>query len=429
MAGNGDLIISTNTGSSSIKFQGGYGNSRELLFKGSADRIGQGGSIEISVLSGPTAGASFKSQVSLPDHRTALNICFDALRSDALQVIESPDEVVGIGHRIVHGGGLFSHSVVIDPTVEQNIEDLCPLAPLHNPAHLQGYRAAREIFPDSTHVAVFDTAFHQTMPDFAYTVPIPAELGPVRNYGFHGTSHLFVSRVAARLTGMGKSDFNGITMHMGNGVSLCAIKGGSSFDTTMGLTPLAGPMMGTRSGSIDPSILLHLLETVPDLDAAKLGNILNKQSGALAVSKRSMHWGDIQSGAEAGDDSCRLAIDMFTYQMRKCLGAYLTALSDFGPVHALVFTAGIGENRPLLRERIVQNMEPLGIYFDKSVNDFRRPKEPVLISKPGSFPYIFVIPTNEEEVIKSDVIAILNGVVPDQDYVYPFESEFSKIIP
>ena len=431
MANSGGMIFANNCGSSSLKFCG-YDGTGQLLVKGSAERIRQGGHIKIAVRSGPTAGTVIEKDVILPDHQAALDICFNELRSDALQIIGSADDIKGVGHRIVQGGGLFSHSVVIDPKVEQDIEDLCPLAPLHNPAHLEGYRAAKLLFPDSVHVAVFDTAFHQTMPDFAYTVPIPEEYGPVRNYGFHGTSHLYVSRVAAKLAGMDKDDFNGITMHMGNGVSLCSILGGRSVDTTMGLTPLAGPMMGTRSGSIDPSILLHLLSTVPGMTPEKLGDVLNKQSGAFAVSRRSMDWRDIQTGAKEGNDNCRLAIDMFTYQMRKCLGAYLAALSVHGPVHALIFTAGIGENEAYLRERIVEKMDRFGIFYDENANNApgaRGPKAPVLISLPGSLPHIFILPTNEEEVIRSDVEAILAGAVPDTSFDYPFEAGFSRIVP
>jgi acetate kinase len=323
---------------------------------------------------------------------------------DGKPVITSPDEVYAVGHRVVHGGEAFFESSLITEEVEKVIEEYSRLAPLHNPPNLAGIRAAKKFFPRAPHVAVFDTAFHQTMPEVAWLYAIPYELYEkygIRRYGFHGTSHRFVSMRAAQILGIPHDRFNCITAHLGNGVSLAAIRNGKSVDTTMGLTPLEGTVMGTRSGTIDPSIITFLAEHA-GMTLEQIDEMLNKKSGLLGISGISNDVRDLMAAADKGNERAMLALDIFAYSVRRFLGARMAVLDR---VDAIVFTAGIGENSPPLREKICAGLDHLGVEFDAERNKGVIGKEGE-ISKPGSPVKVLVVPTNEELMIARDTAQI-----------------------
>jgi acetate kinase len=373
------IILALNCGSSSLKYKLYDWKKRETLTKGIIERIGIEG--------GP------------PNHREALSQVISELKV----------EISAVGHRVVHGGEKFKSSVLIDDEVLEAIRGVKDLAPLHNPPNILGIEAAKEVMPDIPHIAVFDTAFHQTMPEHAFLYPVPYEwygMYGVRRYGFHGTSHLYVSRRAAVLLEKEPSQVNLITMHIGNGVSITAVKEGISVDTSMGLTPLEGAVMGTRCGDIDPAIVLFMIEK-EGFYAEEIDMILNKKSGLLGITGKYMDRRDIEKAAKAGERRSQLAIEIETYRLRKYIGAYLSAL---GKVDAIVFTAGAGELNWELRQGVLQGMEHLGIKFDADKNQMAcsREKES-LISREDSPIKIFVIPTDEEIVFIEDVVAILEG--------------------
>ena len=393
-------ILVINCGSSSLKYQFLDMDNESVLAKGLVERIG----IEGSVLKHEKTGMDKEViNADIKDHEIALKLVMDALVNEKYGAIKDLSEIDAVGHRVVHGGESFAKSVLIDENVMKCIKDCIDLAPLHNPPNIIGIRACQKLLPNVKMVAVFDTAFHQTMPESSYIYAIPYEYYEkyrIRRYGFHGTSHLFVSERAAQIMGKNKEDLNIITCHLGNGASVSAIKGGKCIDTSMGLTPLEGLIMGTRSGDMDPAIVTFLMEK-EGLSAKEVDNMLNKKSGVLGISGVSSDFRDIEEEAEKGNKKAQLALDMFHTRVKKYIGAYAAQL---GHVDALVFTAGLGENSAESREEICKNMDFLGIEIDTNVNKVRG-KE-TLISTENSRVKVYIIPTNEELVIARDTLAL-----------------------
>ncbi len=380
-------ILVINSGSSSLKYQLFNMADGQVLAKGVMERIGD--------------------QEGAPDHETALKMVVERLHAigDA-GTGGLMHDLAAVGHRVVHGGEKFVQATVIDDTVEAAIEALTPLAPLHNPPNLAGIRGARHAFPDIPHVAVFDTAFHQTMPPHAYMYGLPYEYYTdhgVRRYGFHGTSHAYVARETARLLDRPSARFNAITCHLGNGCSMAAVRGGQSVDTSMGLTPLEGLMMGTRSGDIDPA-LCFFLPGAAGVAFNKLESLLNKQSGLLGVSGVSNDFRTLQKAAANGNERAQLAMDMFAYRVRKYLGAYLAVLDG---CDAVIFTGGIGEHQAGIRAAICGGLGHLGIELDSERNAAIHGKAAV-ISRPDSRIAVVIMPTNEELEIARQTLAVVN---------------------
>lgn len=393
-------ILVLNSGSSSIKYQLFNMEDESVLARGIVERIG----IEDSFLEHEVNGDEVVIEEDIPNHSKGISLVVDALLDDNHGVLESMDEINAVGHRVVHGGEKFADSVKITDEVVEQMEDVSDLAPLHNPPNIAGIKVCQELMPDKPQVGVFDTAFHQSMPAEAYTYALPYEYYEkygVRRYGFHGTSHRFVAKQAAEMMDKNYSDSKIITCHLGNGASVAAVKNGKSIDTSMGLTPLEGLVMGTRCGDIDPAIVPFLQEK-EDLSSKEIDNIMNKESGLLGISGVSNDSRDIQEAAAEGNQRAQLAADVFNYRVKKYIGAYTAAM---GGVDAIVFTAGIGENAIEIREGILDGLEYLGFELDEESNNSRG-KE-VEISQPGSKTKVFVIPTNEELVIARDTAEIL----------------------
>jgi len=400
------IILALNCGSSSVKYKLYLWEKRQTLIKGIVERVGIGGSFIKSEV--PGQGPS-KQDKECPDHKTALRLIIETLTRGEKAVIGHLSDISAVGHRVVHGGEKFKSSVLIDEDVLEAIRSVQDLAPLHNPHNIAGIEAAKEVLPNVPHIAVFDTAFHQTMPEHSFLYPVPYEwygMYGVRRYGFHGTSHLYVSRRAAVLLGKKPSEVNLITMHIGNGVSVTAVKEGISVDTSMGLTPLEGAVMGTRSGDIDPAIILFMIEK-EGFYAEEIDLILNKKSGLLGITGKYMDRRDIDRAAAEGDRRCQMAEEIEAYRLRKYIGAYLAAL---GRTDAIVFTAGAGEKNWKLRQGVLEGMETLGVKLDKKANQkAQSPEKEFLISARDSKIKVFVIPTDEEIVFIEDVVAILEG--------------------
>lgn len=395
-------ILVLNSGSSSIKYQLFNMENENVLAKGIVERIG----IEDSFLEHEVNGDEVVIKEDIPNHSKGISLVIDALLDDNHGVLASMDEINAVGHRVVHGGEKFADSVKITDEVVKQMEDVSDLAPLHNPPNIAGIKVCQELMPEKPQVGVFDTAFHQSMPAEAYTYALPYEYYEkygVRRYGFHGTSHRFVAKRAAKLIDKDFNDSKIITCHLGNGASVAAVKNGKSIDTSMGLTPLEGLVMGTRCGDIDPAIVPFLQEK-EDLSSKEIDNIMNKESGLLGISGISNDSRDIQEAAADGNERAQLAGDVFNYRVKKYIGAYTAAM---GGVDAIVFTAGIGENAIEIREGILDGLEYLGFELDKEANDSRG-KE-IEISKAGSDTRVFIIPTNEELVIARDTAEILEG--------------------
>jgi len=391
-------ILAINAGSSSLKFQLLAMPSEEVLTVGIVERIG----LIDGVFKIEFGEEEVKQTLDIPDHTKAVSLLMDALLENG--IVRSFDEIVGVGHRVVHGGEKFASSVVVTQEVLAEIEKLSDLAPLHNPANITGIKAFSEKLPNAVSVAVFDTAFHQTMPTTSYLYPVKYDLyknHAIRKYGFHGTSHQFVSERAAELLGLPIEDTRMITVHIGNGGSLTAIKGGKSVDTSMGFTPLAGIMMGTRSGDVDPAIIPYIMEK-EGINVHQAVDILNKQSGLAGTSGVSSDMRDIEDGVEAGNELAKIAFDLFIKRVTDYIGAYLVTL---GGADAIVFTAGIGENGALVRSAILERLAFLGIEVNEETNNTRG-KE-VLISTEASTIKAFVIPTNEEIMIARDTFSFL----------------------
>ena len=393
-------ILVINAGSSSLKYQLIDMTGERLLAKGLCDRIGiEGGTFKHT----PTGGEQYKIQIPIPDHEAAVRLVIKTLTDEKLGVISSMSEIGAVGHRVLHGGEKFSGAVVIDEKVIAAIEECCELGPLHNPANLTGIRACREIMGDVTQVAVFDTGFHQTMPDYVYLYALPYEYYEkyrIRRYGFHGTSHRYVSMRAAEVLGRPAQQLKIVTCHLGNGSSVAAVDGGKCFDTSMGVTPLEGLMMGTRCGSIDPAIVPLIMQK-ENLTPAEMDTIMNKKSGILGVSQRTSDNRDIEQGARAGDERCILIENMLVHQITKYIGAYAAAM---GGIDAVVFTGGIGENNPHYRERIAEKLRFMGAHIDSELNAGCRGENcrELDMSLPDASLRILVIPTNEELMIAKD---------------------------
>ena len=395
-------IFVVNAGSSSLKYQLIDMENEEVLAKGLCERIGVSGAISHKTAD----GRAYAAETPMPTHSEAFEAVVYALTKSEAKVIDSFDEISAIGHRIVQGGSVFPNSCLVTPEVIDKIEELGALAPLHNPAHVLAIRACIKTFGDKIpQVVVFDTSFHQTMPPKAYMYPLPYEYYEkygVRKYGAHGTSHRFVSDRVAALENKPKKDIKIITCHLGNGCSITAVKDGVCADTSMGFTPLDGFMMGTRSGTLDPSALTYIAEK-EHLSPEDVNTVCNKKSGMLGISGVSNDNRDICAAAEAGNKRAQLAIEMQRYEILKFVGSYIAAMNG---VDAIAFTGGIGENDPDLRKYVCDNLTFVGVDIDEDINKLRG-KE-VKISTPKSRVNVYVIPTNEELAIARDTLAIIS---------------------
>ena len=397
-------VLVINAGSSSIKYQLIDMTDETLLAKGQCDRIGiEGGNFKQSNFKGDT----YKVDVQIANHGEGIKLIVDALTNKEHGVIESMSEINAVGHRVVHGGEKFSGSVIITDEIIEALKECTDLSPLHNPANLTGIRACTEIMGNIPQVGVFDTGFHQTMPDYAYIYPIPYEYYEkykLRRYGFHGTSHRYVTARAATMLGKKPEEINIVTCHLGNGSSITAVKGGKSYDTTMGVTPLDGLMMGTRCGSIDPAIIPFLMEK-EGLTAKEVDSILNKKSGMLGVTQVTSDNRDIEQGAKEGNTRYQLVENMLVHQITKYVGGYAAAM---GGVDAIVFTGGIGENNPQYRTRVAKNLEFMGVKVDEEINKkaFRTSDE-FDVSTADAKVRLLVIPTNEELMIARDTYELV----------------------
>lgn len=393
-------IMAVNAGSSSLKFQLFEMPSEQVLCNGIMERIG----LEEGIFTIKFNDQKVVVKQAIADHKIAVQLVLEALLQH--KIVSNLNEITGVGHRVVHGGELYNTSVELTTKVEKDIEDLADLAPLHNPANLVGYRAFAKELPNVRHVAVFDTAFHQTMPKDIYTYPIPYEYYTkfkIRSYGFHGTSHAYVSRRTAVLMNQSINHTNMITCHLGNGASLAAIKDGKSVNTSMGFTPLAGIMMGTRSGDIDPAIITFLMNKTQQ-SAEQVIDVLNKKSGMLGVSGISSDARDIEDAIEKGNEMAILTHQIYGNRVAARIGSYFVQL---GHVDALVFTGGLGENDSLTRENILKKVEEaMGLKIDYALNAKVRGKE-MLLSLPESRVQVWVVPTNEELVIARDTVQVL----------------------
>jgi len=389
-------VLVINCGSSSLKYQLLDMSQEGLLAKGLVERIGLDQAVH--TYQRPDA-QDLVTEQSIADHAVAIELVMKALADPDNGVVGSMDEVSAVGHRVVHAGEKFSGSVMIDDAVLDALRECIPLAPLHNPANIIGIESARAVMPQVPMVGVFDTAFHQTMPDRAYIYPIPYSLyedHQIRRYGFHGTSHRYVTQRAAQILERDITDLNLITCHLGNGASMAAVLGGRSIDTSMGLTPLEGLMMGTRSGDIDPALVGHLARTL-DLTLAEVEKILNKESGLVGISGISSDLRDVEREYANGNDRARLALEVYAYHIRKYIGSYAVSL---GRVDAIIFTAGVGEHASLVREWACRGLEAVGAILDPFKNATRH--DEAIISKMSSRVRIMIIPTNEELMIARD---------------------------
>ena len=392
-------VLIINAGSSSLKYQLMNPETGAVSAKGLCERIYIDGRLTHNA-----NGRKVVKDIPMPTHSEAIQAVLAILVDPVDGVIKSTDEIDAVGHRVLHGGMEFFDSCIINDAVIAAIEKCIPLGPLHNPANLMGIRACQAVMPTTPQVAVFDTAFHMTMPPMAYRYAIPAEYyknDSIRRYGFHGTSHKYVTKRAIEL--MGRKDIKLVNCHLGNGSSLSAVKDGKCQDTSMGLTPLAGVPMGTRSGDIDPAVVQFVMNKY-GMSADECLNMLNKKSGVLALSGISSDFRDIEDGAKAGNADCELALDKFAYEVRKYIGSYAAAL---GGLDCLVFTAGVGENSASMRERICQGLEFLGVKIDPEKNNIRG-KE-AIISTDDSKVTVWVIPTNEELMIAQDTAELVKA--------------------
>lgn len=395
-------VMVLNCGSSSAKFQIIETENEKLIVKGLVEKVGSPSGI---ITYSPEGGTTIKQGAEIADHKEAIDLIIKFIINDDYGVLKSIDEIDAVGHRVVHGGERFTDAVIIDELVLGEIEKCIMLAPLHNPANLQGISACEALMPQIPQTAIFDTAFHQKMPKYAYIYGLPLSFYKrygIRRYGFHGTSHEFVGKYAAQLLNKPFEKCKIITCHLGNGSSISAISNGFSIDTSMGFTPLEGLLMGTRCGDIDPAII-PFLQNAEKLDHNAVDQIMNKQSGLKGISGISNDMREIEEAASGGNENAQLAIDIFAYRIKKYIGAYFAALNG---ADAIVFTAGIGENSPVIREKCCENLENMGISLDLKKNDARI-KEPTCIST-GKTP-VYVIPTNEELAIARKTNELITG--------------------
>ncbi len=394
-------ILVINCGSSSLKYQLIDMENEQAAAKGLVERIG----IEGSKLTQKVEGRDkYVVETAMDSHQDAIKVVLDALVDEKNGVIADLTEISAVGHRVVHGGEKYAESVLIDDTVMIAMDECVKIAPLHNPPNITGIKACRNLMPNVPMVAVFDTAFHQTMPSEAYVYALPYEYYEnhgIRRYGFHGTSHKYVSGVAAEMLGKDIKDLKIITCHLGNGASLTAIKDGKSIDTSMGFTPLEGLVMGTRCGDVDPAVVTFLMKEL-GLTAAEADDMMNKQSGILGVSGVSSDFRDVEEAAGAGNKRAQLALNIFYYRVKKYIGSYAAAM---GGVDCIVFTAGLGENSPETREAVCEGLEFLGVKIDKAKNNFRGRKEDV--SAADAKVKVLVIPTDEEMMIARDTLRLI----------------------
>lgn len=400
-------VLVINSGSSSIKYQLLDLATGSVLATGLVERIGEATG-RIKHKNAPDSAQETESvrELPIPDHKTGMRLAAELLTEPGKGVVKDTSDIDAVGHRIVHGGEYFSEPALVDDSVVEKIREVSPLAPLHNPGHIVGIEEARKLFPGIPQVVVFDTAFHQTMPPEAYIYALPYEYYSelkVRRYGFHGTSHRFVAKETAKLLGKPLSECNIITLHLGNGCSMAAVRGGKCVDTSMGLTPLAGLMMGTRCGDIDPAILAYLASQ-KGLSIKEMDQVMNKQSGLKGVCG-SNDMRDVHAARAKGDALAQLAFDMFCYRIKHYIGAYYAVL---GNVDALAFTAGIGENDEHVRAKCCESLEGLGIAIDPAVN-LKRAKGARDLSKSGSRVKVFVVPTNEELEIATQVMELIKA--------------------
>lgn len=395
-------VLVINCGSSSLKYQLINMENESVLAKGLVERIG----IEGSILTQKVEGRDkYIIQQPMKDHKDAIKLVLNALVDKVNGVINDMSEISAVGHRVVHGGEKYANSVLIDDVVMKSLEECVKLAPLHNPPNIIGINACKELMPSTPMVAVFDTAFHQTMPEEAYMYALPYDYYTdygIRKYGFHGTSHKYVASKAAEAMGKDIKDLNIITCHLGNGSSVTAIKGGVSIDTSMGFTPLEGLAMGTRSGNIDPAIVSFLVKEL-NVSVEEVSDILNKKSGVLGISGVSSDFRDIEDAAAEGNKRAQLALDLFNYKVKQYVGAYAATL---GGVDCIVFTAGLGENSPETREAICHGLEFLGAKLDTAKNKVRG--KLTQINTDDSKVCIFTIPTDEEMMIAKDTMEIVS---------------------
>jgi len=389
-------VLVLNCGSSSLKYQLFDMTTEAVLAKGLVERIGIEGS---RVRHEKTGLEPLKFDTPIPDHKVGIKVVLDTLLDGDQGVIKNLEELRAVGHRVVHGGEKFARSVVVNPEVLKVVEECCPLAPLHNPANLMGIKAMMEVLPNVPQVAVFDTAFHQTMPDYAYTYGLPYhyyEKHRVRRYGFHGTSHFYVAHRAAEMMGRPIEDLKVVTCHLGNGSSISAVKRGKSIDTSLGFGTVPGVLMGTRCGDIDPTVILYIMEH-EEIDPRSMSHIFHKESGFKGITGISSDLRDVEEAAVQGNSKARLALDILFYGIRKHICAYAGAM---GGIDAIVFTAGIGENSITVRKMVCEGLEFLGAKIDLEKNKVR--SKEAFINVPDSRVSILVIPTNEELVIARD---------------------------
>ncbi|MCH4211596.1 MAG: acetate kinase [Prevotella sp.] len=398
-------ILVLNCGSSSIKYKLYNMDDESVLAQGGVERIGMDGAfIKVKLPDGTKKTIMH----DMPDHKEGVNMVFEALLDPKIGAVKSLDEIDAVGHRIVQGGDLFEKSCIVTKQVEAGIESLCDLAPVHNAGHLKGIRAVDVLMPNTPQVTVFDNAFHSTMPDYAYLYAVPYDLYTkyhVRRYGFHGTSHRYVSHRACEVLGVDIKDQKIISCHIGNGASVAAIKGGKVIDTSMGLTPLAGLMMGSRSGDIDPSAVTYLMDKLHK-KPQEMADYLNKECGVLGISGVSSDMRDVDAAAHKGNKRAQLALKMYAYRIKKYIGAYTAAM---GGVDTIIFTAGVGENQTDMRQGACEGLEYLGVKFDEKRNEEMVLGKEGPISAPDSKVKVLVIPTDEEIVIARDTVELVKN--------------------
>ncbi|MGI6176156.1 MAG: acetate/propionate family kinase [Christensenellales bacterium] len=396
-------VLVINAGSSSLKYQLIEMSDETVIAKGLVERIGIDGS---KLTHNPNGRQPIVTETEVPDHTTAIRMVLQQLTDEQHGVICSMDEIYAVGHRVVHGGESFKRSVIINDYVVSVIEENAPLAPLHNPANIMGITACREVLPNTTMVAVFDTAFHQTMPPCAYLYTLPYNYyteRKIRRYGFHGTSHQYVANRAAAMMCKPIEELNIITCHLGNGSSIAAVQSGKSIDTSMGFTPLAGVPMGTRTGDIDPAITFYLMKNY-NMEEREINEVFNKKSGMEGLSGVSSDFRDLWVAADAGNEQAQQALEVFCYGVKKYIGSYSAAMNG---VDCIVFTAGIGENDHMVRKNVLEGLDYLGVSIDEEKNKIRG--QEIDISKQDSKVRVFVIPTNEELMIARETMRLAVG--------------------
>ncbi|MCK5153353.1 MAG: acetate kinase [Spirochaetales bacterium] len=413
-------ILTLNCGSSSVKYQVYNWQKKEVLASGLVERVGHDSAIEHN----RTGEETFTKNHACANHTEAIQLIMETILDPTVGAIKDMSEIKAVGHRVVQGGEKFNKSLIINEEALATFKEVSDLAPLHNPANIQGIEAAMAVLPGVPQCAIMDTAWHQTMPEKAYLYALPYEWYEnynVRRYGYHGTSFLYVSKRAAVLLGKNPSEMNVIICHIGNGASICAVKNGVSVDTSMGLTPLEGLIMGTRSGDFDPAIVFYLMNKT-ELSAGEIEKALNKKSGILGISGQYIDRRDIQKAAAEGDHRAELAMDMEVYRLKKYIGSYAAAL---GRVDALVFTAGVGEMAPLIRTKVLEGLDNIGIVTDpeKSMNSRTRNAETDITGE-GSKTRVLVIPTDEELVMTEDAVALVEGTYDvHTKFTYSFQSK------